>query len=393
MNWKSVLAILVCNIFFMSSSYTMIIPFLPMYLTSELGVSNDDVNMWSGVVFSATFVVAGIMAPIWGKLADTKGKRLMAIRSALLISISYFLGGIVETPFQLMLMRAFMGFAAGLWPMDLAIMSLVAPPNKLGFCLGVMNGTLTAGGVIGPLLGGLLATNFGMRVSFFIGAAALFINCLMFVFLIKEPRGENQKPDASQPSEKLELWKIPDVRNMMIFGTLTQMFILILQPILTTYIARLAGQIGALILVAGVVFSLGGIAGAIAAPLWGKFGQKRGFYLAMTLGMLGAGICTIIQGFAVEIMFFATMQFAGGLFFSAIHPSIHATLAEKTPPEYKGRIFGLLFASQQIGCVIGPLFGGAIASFFGMKYVFFAAGTILIAMSAAVRRKYLTAAR
>ena len=377
----------------MSSSYTMIIPFLPMYLTSELGVSNDDVNMWSGVVFSATFVVAAVMAPIWGKLADKKGKRLMAIRSALLISIGYFLGGIVETPIQLTLMRAFMGFAAGLWPMDLAIMSLVAPPNKLGFCLGVMNGTLTAGGVIGPLLGGLLATNFGMRVSFFIGSAALFINCLMFVFLIKEPRGENQKPDASQPSEKLELWKIPDVRNMMIFGTLTQMFILILQPILTTYIAHLAGRIGSLILVAGIVFSLGGFAGAIAAPLWGKFGQRRGFYLAMTLGMLGAGVCTFIQGFAAEIMFFAAMQFAGGLFFSAIHPSIQATLASKTPPEYKGRVFGLLFATQQIGCVIGPLFGGAIASFFGMKYVFFVAGVILIIMSATVRHKYLTAAR
>ena len=81
MNWKLVLAILTCNILFMSSSYTMLIPFLPMYLTMELGVSETDVNIWSGIVFSASFLVSAIMAPIWGRMADTKGKRIMAASS------------------------------------------------------------------------------------------------------------------------------------------------------------------------------------------------------------------------------------------------------------------------------------------------------------------------
>lgn len=180
MNWKLVLAILTCNILFMSSSYTMLIPFLPMYLTMELGVSEADVNIWSGIVFSASFLVSAIMAPIWGRMADTKGKRIMAMRASFLLSISYFLGGIVETPGQLTLMRLFQGFASGLWPMDLAIMTLYAPPKKLGFCLGVMQGTLTAGGVVGPLLGGVLAEAVGMRYSFFLAAAALFTNFLIF---------------------------------------------------------------------------------------------------------------------------------------------------------------------------------------------------------------------
>ncbi|MDY3297983.1 MAG: hypothetical protein SOX39_09760, partial [Selenomonas sp.] len=52
-DWRVVLAILVCNILFMSASYTMIIPFLPLYLSSELGAAPAYVNLWSGVVFSA----------------------------------------------------------------------------------------------------------------------------------------------------------------------------------------------------------------------------------------------------------------------------------------------------------------------------------------------------
>ena len=71
MNWKAVLAIIVCNILFMSSSYTMLIPFLPLYLTTELGVAPEHVNLWSGIIFSSTFAVSAVMAPIWGRLADT----------------------------------------------------------------------------------------------------------------------------------------------------------------------------------------------------------------------------------------------------------------------------------------------------------------------------------
>ena len=69
--------------------YTMIIPFLPIYLL-ELGVSKDDVALWSGLVFGITFLIAGIMAPIWGKIADNKGKKRMALRAGFAIAVSYF---------------------------------------------------------------------------------------------------------------------------------------------------------------------------------------------------------------------------------------------------------------------------------------------------------------
>ena len=67
MNWKLCLAVLTCNVLFMSSSYTMIIPFLPVYLTKELGVIPADIHLWSGIIFSASFIVSSVMAPIWGR--------------------------------------------------------------------------------------------------------------------------------------------------------------------------------------------------------------------------------------------------------------------------------------------------------------------------------------
>ncbi len=312
----------------------------------------------------------------------------MAIRASLLLAISYFLGGIVTSPLQLTFMRMFQGFASGLWPMELAIMTTYAPPKKMGVCLGIMQGALTAGGVIGPLFGGMLAEFFGMRMSFFLAAGALLLNFLVLFFFIKEPPEEEEPRRAGIPipAEQPSLWKNPLIRNMMIYAVFVQMVILLVQPILTTYVTVLAGPMDNLIFISGLVFSLGGFASAISAPLWGRFGQHHGFHKSLTIALVTAGICALIQTLPDDLYYFAASQFAIGLFFSGIYPSINAILAENTDSHTKGRVFGMLFSAQQLGSIAGPLLGGVIATLFGMKYVFLAAGCILLGISLTIRR-------
>jgi len=390
MNWKVVLALLTCNVLFMSASYTMIIPFLPMYLTNELGVDDTSVSLWAGLSFSVTFFVSAVMAPIWGRIADRKGKRLMAMRASLLIAISYLLGGIVTSPEQLIIVRVFQGFASGLWPMDLAIMTLYAPQERLGFSLGIMQGTLTAGGVVGPLLGGVLAELFGMRTSFYIGGLALFINFLAFTFIIKEPpMPKSTVPLTAEEKNPMHLWHIPILRTMMIVSTLAQMVLYILMPVITTYIKALAGSMDNIVFVAGAVFSLSGIAGAIAAPLWGIYGTRRTYFNSMFLAMLFGGIMFTLQGIPDTLMPFAVMQFGVGLFIAGIQPSLNAIIAQHTPPQLKGSVFGLLFSAQQIGGAAGPLLGGVVATYLGMHYLFPTAGTILLLLALFVRWRYI----
>ncbi|EFF66675.1 transporter, major facilitator family protein [Selenomonas noxia ATCC 43541] len=390
MNWKVVLALLTCNVLFMSASYTMIIPFLPMYLTNELGVDDTSVSLWAGLSFSVTFFVSAVMAPIWGRIADRKGKRLMAMRASLLIAISYLLGGIVTSPEQLIIVRVFQGFASGLWPMDLAIMTLYAPQERLGFSLGIMQGTLTAGGVVGPLLGGVLAELFGMRTSFYIGGLALFINFLAFTFIIKEPpMPKSTVPLTAEEKNPMHLWHIPILRTMMIVSTLAQMVLYILMPVITTYIKALAGSMDNIVFVAGAVFSLSGIAGAIAAPLWGIYGTRRTYFNSMFLAMLFGGIMFTLQGIPDTLMPFAVMQFGVGLFIAGIQPSLNAIIAQHTPPQLKGSVFGLLFSAQQIGGAAGPLLGGVVATYLGMHYLFPTAGAILLLLALFVRWRYI----
>ncbi len=65
-NWKRNLIVLWCCVFLVCASYTMVIPFLPLFLLKELQLPVSNAKMWSGAIIAITFVVAGIMAPFGG---------------------------------------------------------------------------------------------------------------------------------------------------------------------------------------------------------------------------------------------------------------------------------------------------------------------------------------
>ena len=114
MPWVVTLTILVASAFLMDMSFTMITPFLPVYLSSELGAKASEVDMWSGAVFAVTFFVSGLLGPVWGVLADRKSRKLMALRASIGLTISYALCGIVQTPMQLFAARFFQGLSANI---------------------------------------------------------------------------------------------------------------------------------------------------------------------------------------------------------------------------------------------------------------------------------------
>lgn len=384
MQWKALVWFLTVTSLLMSASYTMLVPFLPMYLIEELGVAATEVNIWSGIIFSSTFLISAIMAPIWGAMADKRGRKMMALRAAACLAISYVWGGMVETPWELFAMRCFQGFSAGLWPACLAIMTSAAPKEKMGWCLGLMQGGMTAGGVLGPLFGGVLAEVFGMRASFYLAGAALGVIALGIALFIKEDRSvliqqnHNKKSDGGS----MKLLKVPVIFRMLMAAAVVQLAVMLVQPVLPLYIAELQGSMDNIVLVSGIVFSVVGISGVVAAPLWGRAGTNIGYRWALYLALLGSGIFGIVQAIPDTITPFVSWRFVGGIFFAGIFPAINALFAENTLPNERGRVYGLSYAFQQIGSVAGPILGGLMATYWGNSIVVMAHGAVLILLVA-----------
>lgn len=373
--------------------YTMIIPFLPIYLL-ELGVSKDDVALWSGLVFGITFLIAGIMAPIWGKIADNKGKKRMALRAGFAIAVSYFLIGLVTDQYQLLLGRAFVGFANGFYPAAMTMVSLSVDEKRVGRALGIFQMGLILGNVIGPFLGGAVESVVGMRPVFYVSGIAVFIATLAVLFFVKEPRIASKKVEdtiaTKQKTSLREDFKAVSekpvlVRLLWIFFFM-QCAIMMLQPILALYVGDMQGTMEGAAIISGSILSIGGLAGALTTNLWVRIGERRGYFRTISYCMIGSGIVLLLQSLPVGIWWFGVLQVLIGSCIVGINPSLSAAVTLNTEPGFRGRMFGMTTTAQQFGSMVGPVFASLVSTYIGISYVFSITGTLLLYLGFQARR-------
>ena len=157
-SWQRNLAVLWCGVFFACASYTMVVPFLPVYLLQELHVESSEVNFWSGLVYSVTFLGASIMAPYWGARADRVGQRRMAIRAGFGLAFTYWLAGISQSPEQLLGVRILTGLISGFVPASMSLVSSTLPESRMGWGMGLMQTAVASGSILGPMMGGYFSS-------------------------------------------------------------------------------------------------------------------------------------------------------------------------------------------------------------------------------------------
>lgn len=389
---KSII-ILIASMFLVSSGYTMVIPFLPLYL-GQLGVPSEELSLWAGFVFSICFLVAAVMSPLWGKLADSGGKKRMAVRAAILLGFSYLFCGLCQNQYHLLAARAFQGFANGFVAAAMAIISDNAEPGKLGVTLGMAQTSLVVGGICGPLMGGALSHVMGMRNTFFLSAAFLWAVALTVILFVSEVKKEippEMKESSSISQDMIYVWRNHDLRGLLLITCLLQTTILMIQPVTAIYVGNIMNHSGNIELAAGIIMSSGGIAGALTTTLWGKFGQSRGYYRAIFVTLGAAGTLTIIQSIPDSVWGFGLCQFLVGCFVIGVNPSLNAALVKYSPSDFRGRIFGLSNTAQQFGNMIGPLVSAAVSISLGIWEVYVFAGMIQLLLAGAVYFKRVRA--
>lgn len=373
--WVVTLTILVASAFLMDMSFTMITPFLPVYLSSELGAKASEVDMWSGAVFAVTFFVSGLLGPVWGVLADRKSRKLMALRASIGLTISYALCGIVQTPMQLFAPRFFQGLCAGLYPALLALLAASIPARKTGLSMGLMQGGMTVGAVVGPFVGGVLADYFGMRESFFVASVALGLISLLIGFCIKE------KPRTVKVTSRNWFdWSVlrqPAIFKMLIACAVIHASLFSAQPILPLYIAQLQGSMDNIMMLSGTIFSVCAISIMIASPILGAAGQRFGFLKVLSCSLFFAGLLISAQVLGRTPFEFGVWRFIAGFAIAGLIPLVNSIISTECPPDKKGEVFGFNFLTGHAGMALGPFAAGALSGWFGYQAVIVASGLIL----------------
>ncbi|HEM4424071.1 TPA: multidrug efflux MFS transporter [Streptococcus suis] len=375
--WKQNLKVAWLGNFLTGTSFTLVMPFISVFV-EELGVGPGQVEYYAGLAVSANAFAAAVMAPIWGSLADRYGRKPMMMRAA--FAMIFTMGGMAFVPnvFWLIVLRILNGMFTGYIPNATALIASQVPKEKTGYALGTLSTGAVAGNLIGPTLGGILAEMFGVHTVFLLVGLLYAIVVLLTVFYIREDFVPIKKGEEMSVKEVFE--QVKD-RQMLVGLFVTSMIIIAaaqaVVPILTLYVRHL-GQTDNLLFVAGFIISLPGMASLVTSGYLGKIGDRIGNHRLLLIALTYSLLINVFCVFAENPFQLGLLRFMYGFGTGVLLPSVNSLLTKLTPKEGISRIFSYNQLFNNLGSVVGPMMGSAVAAHMGYDWVFYLSSGLVL---------------
>jgi MFS transporter, DHA1 family, multidrug resistance protein len=378
--WRRNLWLIWVALFISNMGFSLVMPFLPLYVQT-MGIAGHSVELWTGVIFSATYVSAAVVLPYWGRLSDRKGRRPIMIGASIGQGVAVTLMGLATHPWQLVVLRLLLGASFGILSACIAYMTAITPKAQTGYMLGMIQAAVTAGGILGPFLGGFLASFMGYQPIFFLNGLACFLQAAVFIFFVKE----QFTPQVSQGTHSRLADDVrvvaasPTLMAMMVVAAVQCFSIMNAEPIIPLYLQTLHVPPSLLTFLSGAVFSVVGIATAMASPFLGRMGDRMGYKHVLMVCLGGVAVMYALQGLATNWWTLLLFRFGQGCFAGGVFAASNALTSLASSRSFQGRAFSLSASAQQVGNFLGPLVGSAVAAGVSFRAVFPITGLLCIA--------------
>lgn len=362
--------------FFTGASFSLVMPFMALYI-EQLGAPKNKVEWYAGLAVSLSALTSALIAPVWGRLADRYGRKLMMVRASLVMTFT--MGGLAFVPnvFWLLVLRILNGLFSGYVPNSTALIASQAPKNRLGYALGTLATGVIGGSLVGPLLGGVLAEILGIRQVFLLVGFILLICNLMTVFFVKEDFQPVTKTEALSTRELFSSIKDKQILiGLFVTSMIIQVSAQSIAPILTLYIRHL-GQTENLMFVSGLIVSALGFSSMLSSSTLGKIGDRIGNHRLLLIALFYSFSMYVLCALAQNSLQLGIVRFLYGFGTGALMPNINSLLTKITPREGISRIFSYNQMFMNMGQVIGPFIGSAIATDLGYRSVFYVTSLIV----------------
>ena len=386
--WKRNLLIISISQFIAMIGMSSVIPFMPFFV-KELGITSpDEANIWSGLIFAGPYFLSIIATPLWGSIGDKYGRKLMIVRAVFGLFIAVFLMGFVQNVYQLLALRIFQGAISGMIASALAFVSANTPTNKSGYAIGILQSSLSAGNIIGPFVGGLIADLAGIRSVFIIVSLMTFIAGILVLFMVKETRKPQNTANEYTIINNLKyVYENRGIRFILILVVLSQAGINYTNPIFPFYVETLNAPKQLLSTITGALLAVVGLMSIIFSPIWGRRNDRKDYKKTVRISSFMIAIAAFAHVIVNDYLLLFPVRAVAGIFFAAVLPSLYSALNRLSPHDNKGGVMGIASSANLVGTLVGYTTCGYIASLFGLKSPFIISGLILLTVSFLVYRK------
>ncbi|MBD3379357.1 MAG: MFS transporter [Candidatus Omnitrophica bacterium] len=169
----------------------VISPFLP-----EFARQHGANGFWLGMIFAGFGLSRGLVMPLIGALSDRLGRKVFVVSGLFLFSVISLFYPLAGSVYSLTLVRMVHGLSAGMIiPIVMAYAGDVAPSGREGSTAGSVTAMFYMGLAAGPLMGGVIAENFGFNAVFYSMSGLAALNTAVVAFFLPDT-GRRKRTDS-----------------------------------------------------------------------------------------------------------------------------------------------------------------------------------------------------
>lgn len=334
------------------------LPFLPLFV-QELGVLDPvDAAQWAGVLIGVGPLLAGLLAPFWGGLADRHGYKRIALLALTAIGLAQVVASLAESPLHVLVSRVLSGLFGGVGPLGLAMASGSRRGGGASKAIGKIQAAQILAAGFGPLLGGTLASFLGIRAAFWAASISCLLAALVVgLFYVDEgtaapaPRRDAASPPLAAPGSFFTAL----VFVVFFVNFASRSF----TPILPAQLESFGVAPSSLAFSTGVLISVYSIAAAVSSFGFGRLAAGvdpvrligLSLFLSLLAALAMAHVATFGAFLGVALVY--GLVSGGGLTLG------YSIGSRRFPEASRGASFGRLSGAALIGGAVAP----AIAAF------------------------------
>ena len=363
--------------FMAGMAFSEAMPFLALYIMQISHFNQAQVSFYAGISYAASYLVVILVSPIWGKIADQHGRKPMLLRTAAGMGIVIILLSCVTNIWQIIILRLCQGLFDGYTPSVIALIAAETPLEERSVVISKLSTGYIIGGLMGPLIGGVLATIFSIRMTFFItGIILLCVAFISFYGIQENFQKINTSPTEKLASSKKEsVWTVPIL--ILLSATMLIQFVeSAIIPYVSLMIKDLLFSEHYLTIMTGIVSALPGVATAVFATFVGKMSSHFGTLKILKLCELAAIIIYALLGMTTSLMFFAGLRFLIGIANAGMTPMIQVLLSKAS--NRLSTVFSMNLSAQSLGSLAGSILGAYLSQFMPLNNLFYIASGALI---------------
>ncbi len=400
--------------------FNLVMPFLPFFVSS-LGVTRPaDIALWSGLMLTVSPLLASVLGPMWGRLADRVGMKIMVQRVLFTIALHWGLMYFTRNVWDLLALRIMLGIFSGFGTMTVALVTHGCPQDKIGRAVGTLQSTQILSSAAGPFVGGILANTIGIRGAFLVTCALCTGALILVMALFHDTAAAPVEPtDAAvvvaqegpvsagvraviapslesagrpRPHSFRQILGLPTFLSLLPILFLVNMVDRFLYLVVPLFLGALAGEGGEAEATTGFVVSAGAFASAASAYYLGRRAHRATPLPVLSAALLCGAATIVPMAFCRSVAPFAVLRVLLGLAIGGVLTLAYAMAGRHIPNAVRASAYGILSSTAMLGGSLGPILCSLLVSY-NLKAPFFVGGLVylivllLLQRSAALARQ------